>query len=69
MNEFHLDVYTFLDPGATLSFVTKYVSLRFVISLNAVLELFLSLLLLVKPLLQKEFIVLVSSPYTIESLV
>lgn len=30
---------------------------------------FLSLLLLVKPLLQKEFIVLVSSPYPIESLV
>ncbi|WMV41353.1 hypothetical protein MTR67_034738 [Solanum verrucosum] len=34
----HLDVYSLLDPCATLSFVTPYVAIRFNISLNVLLD-------------------------------
>jgi len=34
----HLDVYALLDPGATFSFVTPYVAMRFGVSLNVLSE-------------------------------
>lgn len=37
---FQLDVYALLDPGATLSFVTPYVAMRFDVLSDVLLELF-----------------------------
>ena len=35
---FDIDVYAFLDPGATLSFVTSYIAVQFSVSLKTLSE-------------------------------
>ena len=60
---FHLDVYSFLDPNDTLPFVTLYVARRFDILPPVLLDIFLSLLLLVKILWLRDLVEIDMSPY------
>ena len=66
---FHLDVYTLLDPSDTLPFVTPYVARRFHILPPVLLDLFMSLLLLVKILWLRDLVAIDMSPYLTRSLI
>ena len=53
---FSINVYALLDPGATLSFVTPLVAIKFNMLPNVIEELFFSLYLVGDSLVAKKFI-------------
>lgn len=66
---FHFDVYVLLDPGATLSFVTPYVAMRFDVGLEILSDHFnMSLLSLVILFLLRKFIEIALFMFSIRSL-
>lgn len=65
---FHINVYSLLNLGVTLSLVMLYVSMRFYVFQDVLLPLLLSLLLLVNISLLIKSLEIFRSSYPIESL-